>query len=228
MTSPLTIVFVLFPGITQLDFTGPFEILRRLPGATVVVASREGGTLRADSGLELAGLRRLADVAAADVLCVPGGQGTTAALGDTELIAAVRRLASGARYVTSVCTGSLLLAAAGLLEGKRATCHWAFRPLLAELGVQVENARVVRDGNLITGGGVTAGIDFALTLAAELAGPEVAQSIQLYTEYDPQPPYTAGSPDTAPADLVALVRQQTASIYAERRAALRAALGRLR
>lgn len=226
MTRPLTIVFVLFPGITQLDFTGPFEILRRLPGADVVVASREGGTLQTDSGLELAGLARLADVATADVICVPGGMGMTAAIGDAELVAAVRRLGSGARYVTSVCTGSLLLAAAGLLDGKRATCHWAFRPLLGEIGVQVEDARVVRDGNVITGGGVTAGIDFAFRLVAELAGPAVAQRIQLYTEYDPQPPFAAGSPDTAPADLVALVREQTATIYAERRAALHAARSR--
>jgi cyclohexyl-isocyanide hydratase len=223
MTTPVTIVFILFPGITQLDFTGPFEILKRLPGANVVVASREGGTLRSDSGLEFAGLTRLADVAAADVICIPGGQGMTAAISDTELVSAVRRLGQGARYVTSVCTGSLLLAAAGLLDGKRATCHWAFRPLLAELGVQVENARVVRDGNVLTGGGVTAGIDFALTLVAELAGPEVAQRIQLYTEYDPQPPFAAGSPETAPAELVALVREQTAKVYADRRAALAAA-----
>jgi cyclohexyl-isocyanide hydratase len=223
MSKPLTIVFVLFPGVTQLDFTAPFEILKRLPGANVVVASREGGTLRADSGLEFAGLTRLADVAATDVLCIPGGLGMTAAISDTELVAAVRRLAQGARYITSVCTGSLLLAAAGLLDGKRATCHWAFRPLLAELGIQVENARVVRDGNVITGGGVTAGIDFAFTLVAELAGPEVAQRIQLYTEYDPQPPFAMGSPEKAPAELVAMVREQTATIYADRRAALLAA-----
>jgi cyclohexyl-isocyanide hydratase len=223
MSKPLTIVFVLFPGITQLDFTGPFEILKRLPETDVVVASREGGTLRADSGLEFAGLSRLDEVTHADVLCVPGGFGVTAALADHELIGAVRRLGQNARYITSVCTGSLLLAAAGLLEGKRATSHWAFRSLLAEVGVQVENARVVRDGNVITGGGVTAGIDFAFTLVAELAGPEVAQRIQLYTEYDPQPPFTAGSPDRAPAELVAAVREQTAKIYADRRAALLAA-----
>ncbi|WP_437580025.1 DJ-1/PfpI family protein [Sorangium sp. So ce887] len=227
MTNPLTIVFVLFPGITQLDFTGPFEMLKRLPGARVVVASRDGGTLKADSGLEFAGLSRLDEVAIADVICVPGGSGMTEALADAELIAAVRRLGQDARYVTSVCTGSLLLAAAGLLDGKRATCHWAFRPLLAELGVQVENARVVRDGNVITGGGVTAGIDFALTLVAELAGPEVAQRIQLYTEYDPQPPFAAGSPDRAPAELVALVREQTAKVVADRRAALLAARAKL-
>lgn len=226
MTQPLTIVFALFPGITQLDFTGPFEILRCLPGARVVVASREGGNLTADSGLVFAGLTRLEDVTAADVICVVGGQGMTAALADAELVAAVGRLGRGARYITSVCTGSLLLAAAGLLDGKRATCHWAFRGLLGELGVQVENARVVRDGNVITGGGVTAGIDFALTLVAELGGAELAQRIQLYTEYDPQPPFAAGSPESAPAEIVAGVREQTRAVYAERRAALQAARAR--
>jgi transcriptional regulator GlxA family with amidase domain len=227
MTPSTTIVFVLFPGLTQLDFTGPFEVLQRLPGARVVVASREGGVLQADSGLELSGLSRLSDVAHADVICVPGGYGLNAALADAELIAGLRRLGQGARYITSVCSGSLLLAAAGLLEGKRATCHWAFRPLLAEIGIEVENARVVRDGNVITGGGVTAGIDFALTLVAEIAGPDVAQRIQLAIEYDPRPPFAAGSPETAPAEVLAAVRERVALQYPERRAALRAARDRL-
>jgi transcriptional regulator GlxA family with amidase domain len=226
MANPSTIVFALYPGLNQLDFSGPCEVLQRLPGAHVVVASREGGSLKTESGLELGGLVRLADLAAADVICVPGGYGLTAALADSELIAQVRRLGQGARYVTSVCTGSLLLAVAGLLDGKRATCHWAFRPLLTELGVAVESARVVRDGNVITGGGVTAGIDFALTLAAEIAGEAVAQRIQLGIEYDPQPPFHAGTPDTAPPDVLAAVREGMATQFAARRAALRAALDR--
>jgi cyclohexyl-isocyanide hydratase len=224
MTKTLEIVFALFPGLTQLDFTGPFEVLQRLPGARVRVASREGGSLTADSGLCFAGLERLADIASADVICVPGGHGLTQALGDSELLAHVRRLGLSARYVTSVCSGSLILAAAGLLQGRRAACHWSWRALLAEQGVAVESARVVRDGNVITGGGVTAGIDFALVLAAELAGEHVAQRIQLSIEYDPAPPFLAGNPDTAPAAVLAEVRERVALQYPERRAALLAAL----
>jgi transcriptional regulator GlxA family with amidase domain len=221
-TKPSEIVFALFPGLTQLDFTGPFEVLQRLPGARVRLASREGGSITADSGLCFAGLERLSDVASADVLCVPGGYGTTEALRDRDFVAEVRRLGLGARYVTSVCSGSLILAGAGLLEGKRAACHWAWRPLLAEQGVLVENARVVRDGHVITGGGVTAGIDFALTLAAELAGAAVAQRIQLQMEYDPAPPFSAGNPDTAPPEVLADVRARVAQQYPDRRAALHA------
>lgn len=224
MTMPIEIVFALFPGVTQLDFTGPFEVLQRLPGARVRLASRAGGSLAADSGIQFAGIERLADMPSADVLCVPGGYGVTAALGDAEFIAEVRRLGLAARYVTSVCSGSLLLAAAGLLEGRRAACHWSWRALLAEQGVTVESARVVRDGNVITGGGVTAGIDFALVLAAELAGEHVAQRIQLAIEYDPAPPFSAGSPDTAPPAVLAEVRERVAPLYPERRAALLAAV----
>jgi cyclohexyl-isocyanide hydratase len=222
MTATIDIVFALFPQVTQLDFTGPFEVLQRLPGARLVVASREGGVLTADSGLSFAGVTRLSDVAAADVLCVPGGYGVTAALGDRQYVAEVRRLAESARYVTSVCSGSLILAGAGLLQGKRAACHWSWRPLLAELGVMVENERVVRDGHVITGGGVTAGIDFALALVAELAGVETAQRIQLSIEYDPAPPFDAGSPERAPAHVAAALRERVALQYPDRRAALAA------
>jgi transcriptional regulator GlxA family with amidase domain len=223
MTKPTEIVFALFPRLTQLDFTGPFEVLKRVPDTRVRIASREGGELISDSGLCFSGLERLVDIASADVICVPGGQGLTAALGDAELIAEVRRLGLGARYITSVCSGSLLLAAAGLLEGKRAACHWAWRALLAEHGAIVENARVVRDGNVITGGGVTAGIDFALTMAAELAGIAVAQRIQLAIEYDPSPPFYSGRPETAPPAVLAEVRERMMQLFPERRAALRAA-----
>jgi cyclohexyl-isocyanide hydratase len=223
MTASFSIVFALYPGVTQLDFTGPFEVLQRLPGARLVVASREGGSINADSGLRFSELARLADIAEADVICVPGGYGLTAALGDRAYIAEVRRLGLSARYVTSVCSGSLILAAAGLLEGKRAACHWAWRPLLAEHGVITADARVVRDGNVITGGGVTAGIDFALTLVAEIAGERVAQRIQLAIEYEPAPPFSAGHPERAPAEVVDEVRERTLPQYPERRAALRAA-----
>ncbi len=171
---PLNIVFALFPGVTHLDFTGPHQILCRLPGAKVTVASLDGGEIEAD-GLIFAHLPRLADVQACDVLVVPGGFGTTQAMGNEAFLDQIRRLAGGARYVTSVCTGSLVLGAAGLLKGKRAACHWAWRDQLSLFGAIPDASRVARDGNVFTGGGVTAGIDFALTIAAEIAGDDFAQ-----------------------------------------------------
>ena len=218
---PLRIVFALYPQVTQLDFTGPFEVLKRVPQAQLTLASRAGGDLTADCGITFSGLARLADIDALDVICVPGGSGVTAALRDAEYLAQVRRLGRAAGYVTSVCSGSLILAAAGLLEGKRAACHWAWRALLAEQGVTVDESRVVRDGNVITGGGVTAGIDFALSLAAEIAGPDVAQEIQLAIEYDPKPVFDGGSPDRASAQVLARVQEQVRKNYSERRQALR-------
>jgi len=219
-----TLVFALYPNITQLDFTGPYEVLRRLPGATVIVASRDGGTLVADSGLSLSGVARLDAIERCDLLCVPGGAGSAAASLDRDFLAQLRRLGSTARYLTSVCTGSLVLAAAGLITGKRAACHWAWRDLLGEAGAIPDAGRVVRDGNLITGGGVTAGIDFALTVAAELAGVEVAQAIQLSIEYDPAPPFNAGRPETAPPEVLRTVRERIARGFAQRKAAMEQAL----
>ena len=224
MAEPFVIVFALYPDITQLDFTGPFEVLRRMPSARLVVASKTGGELKADSGLVFGGLERLSGIERCDLICVPGGRGQAAAVGDQEFIAEVRRLGLGARYVTSVCTGSLILAAAGLIRGKRAACHWAWRELLADAGAIPDPARVVRDGNVISGGGVTAGIDFALTVVAELTGPEVAQAIQLSIEYDPAPPYDAGRPEKAPAQVLRLVRERIAGMYPERKAAMEAAI----
>jgi putative intracellular protease/amidase len=199
MSQPtLTIVFALYPGVTHLDFTGPHQVLCRLPGAKTIAASEAGTPIEAE-GLTFANLTRLADIPACDVLCVPGGSGTTAAMEDAAFMAQIRRLAPGARYVTSVCTGSLILGAAGLLRGKRAACHWGARDLLPLFGAIPDDARVVRDGHVFTGGGVTAGIDFALTLAEEIAGRETAELIQLYLEYAPAPPFDAGRPETAPA-----------------------------
>src|SRR5262249_13140971 len=152
-----------YPRVTQLDFTGPFEVFARLPGAKCTLASASGGDLEADGGIVFAGVRRLAEVERCALICVPGGFGTIEAIEDQELIGQLRRLARAARYVTSVCTGSLVLGAAGLLKGKRATSHWAWRDTLAAFGATPDPARVVRDGNVITGGGVTAGIDMALT-----------------------------------------------------------------
>ena len=223
MNQPFRILFALYPRLTQLDFTGPFEVLHRLPGAQVTVASRVGGTLESDSGLSFTGLARLADVPSCDLICVPGGNGLTAALQDLEFVAEVRRLGQTARHVTSVCTGSLILAASGLLAGKRAACHWGWREMLAEAGVKVDTARVVKDGHVITGGGVTAGIDFALSVVAEIAGEQTAQEIQLAIEYDPAPPFHAGRPETAPSAVVAAAREKIERNYPERRAAFEAA-----
>lgn len=222
------IVFALFSGITQLDFTGPHEVFSALPGATVIMASVAGGTIEATGGMTFAGLRRLADIPECDVVCVPGGRGTTDnAIGDEAFLNELRRLAATARFVTSVCTGALLLGAAGLLRGKRAATHWAWRELLVPFGAIPDAARVVRDGNVITGGGVTAGIDFALSVAAELSGPEIAQAIQLQIEYAPEPPFDAGVPETAPAAILSRVRERMAAMAAKRRGAVKAAAARL-
>jgi cyclohexyl-isocyanide hydratase len=217
-TAPLNIVFALFPGVTHLDFTGPHQILCRLPGAKVTVASLDGGEIEAD-GLIFAHLPKLADVEACDVLVVPGGFGTTQAMANPAFLDEIRRLAWGARYITSVCTGSLVLGAAGLLKGKRAACHWAWRDQLALFGAIPDPARVARDGKIFTGGGVTAGIDFALTIAAEIAGEEVAQAIQLAVEYAPAPPFNAGRPETAPAKVLERVQKIYGHGMPERRAA---------
>lgn len=212
------IVFALYPGVTQLDFTGPHQFFSRLPDARVEVASEAGEPITAD-GLIFAGLRRLADIECCDLICVPGGFGTTEAMQDAAYMAQVKRLAADAKYVTSVCTGSLILAAAGLLNGKRAACHWAWRDQLSLFGAIPDDSRVARDGNIITGGGVTAGIDFALTVAAELAGPEMAQGIQLGLEYAPAPPFSAGRPETAPPEVLARINGIFAQAMPARRAA---------
>ncbi len=222
----LTIVFALYPGVTHLDFTGPHQFLSRVPGARLIAASATGEPIEAEH-LTFANLTRLADIPACDVLCVPGGFGCTDAMNDEAFMSQIRRLAGGAKYVTSVCTGSLILGAAGLLKGKRAACHWAWRQLLPMFGAIPDDARVVRDGNVFTGGGVTAGIDFALTLAAEIAGPEVAQSIQLGLEYAPAPPFNAGRPETAPPEVLEAFKARMAGLLAERQAAVERAAARL-
>jgi cyclohexyl-isocyanide hydratase len=222
------IVFALFPGVTQLDFTGPYQMFCALPGASVILASTEGGTITSTEGITFAGVRRLAEIPACDVVCVPGGRGVTdTAINDEVFLGELRRLAGTARYITSVCTGSLALGAAGLLRGKRAACHWAWRELLRPFGAIPDAGRVVRDGNVITGGGVTAGIDFALSVAAELAGPETAQAIQLGLEYAPAPPFDAGVPESAPPAIVKRVRERLEGMAAQRRAAVEAAAARL-
>jgi cyclohexyl-isocyanide hydratase len=221
------IVFALFPGVTQLDFTGPHQVFSSLPGASVILASAQGGAIET-GGMTFAGLRRLAEIPACDLVCVPGGRGVTDnAIKDDVFLGELRRLAASARYVTSVCTGSLALGAAGLLRGKRAACHWAWRDLLVPFGAIPDPGRVVRDGNVITGGGVTAGIDFALAVVAELADPETAQAIQLQIEYAPAPPFDAGVPETAPPAILARVRERLTAMAAQRHGAVAEAAARL-
>jgi cyclohexyl-isocyanide hydratase len=223
---PFHIVFALYPGVTHLDFTGPHQFLQRLPGAKVTVASVEGGEMEAD-GLTFAGLTPYFDIERCDLICVPGGFGTEQAMGDAVLLEQIRRLAGTATYVTSVCTGSLVLAAAGLLTGKRAACHWAWRDLLSEFGAIPDPSRVARDGNIITGGGVTAGIDFALVVAAEVAGEAFARGLQLALEYAPAPPFEGGRPELTPPEILANVQPFYEARVVSQRAAAKLAAERL-
>jgi cyclohexyl-isocyanide hydratase len=226
MPAATHIVFPLYDGVTQLDFTGPHQVFSRIPGTRVTVASLGGHGIEAD-GLVFSDLADLAEVESCDVLCVPGGYGTTAAMVNEAFMREIRRLGDGARYVTSVCTGSLILAAAGFLRGKRAGCHWAWRDMLSPFGAIVDESRVVRDGNVITGGGVTAGIDFALVVAAEIADRATAEAVQLALEYAPAPPFNAGRPENAPPDVLAQARSRTEAALPARRAAVDEAVRRL-
>jgi cyclohexyl-isocyanide hydratase len=212
---------LLFPGLTQLDLTGPHEVFHRIPGATVHLVWKDLEPIRADSGLAIVPSITLADCPQLDIVMVPGGFGQIALMDDAEVLAWLRAQAAHAQYVTAVCTGSLLLGGAGLLDGYRATTHWAFTELLADYGAIHAPGRVVEDRNRITGGGVSAGIDFALVLAARIAGDRVAQSIQLGIEYNPAPPFSSGHPDVADPEIVAAVRERLvtrgAARFAKRR-----------
>ena len=204
----MNVVFVLFDNVTQLDFAGPAQFLSRLPGGTVFVASKDGGPVTTDSGFSIMPGTSFADCPQADIICVPGGHGVREAMADKAIVDFVRQQAAGALWVTSVCTGAFILGAAGLLQGKRATCHWAYTHLLPLFGATHETARVVRDGNLVTAGGVTSGIDFALELIAMISGEAVAQTIQLALEYDPAPPFVGGTPDKAPDEILGNLRER--------------------
>lgn len=228
MNQSLVVVFALYPGVTQLDFTGPLQVLSRVPGAKVELCSLTGGALSLAPGFDVVGLAKLEAIERCSLLCVPGGYGTIEMLREREYVRQIVRLGRMARYVTSVCTGSLLLAAAGLLDGKRAACHWAWRDLLAEFGVTVDSRRVVRDGNVFTGGGVTAGIDLALTVVAEIAGREFAECVQLGLEYAPEPPWDSGRPELASPQVVAQVKQRLETLGAGRVEAVKDAVRNLR
>ena len=203
----MEIAIPLYDRFTALDAIGPFQVLSMLPGASVRFLAAEPGAVRTDNGmLTVLAERSYEDLPAPDVLVVPGGPGTRAVLSDDRLLAWVRTAHEGSSYTTSVCTGSLLLGAAGLLDGLDATTHWLSRPDLAGFGARPLPERVVERGKVITAAGVSAGIDMALRLAELLNGPQVAQAIQLSIEYDPQPQFDSGTPEKAPAEVVELVR----------------------
>jgi cyclohexyl-isocyanide hydratase len=206
MQAAIHIGFLLFPHVTQLDLTGPAQILGRVPGAQVHLVWKTTDPVPTDVGFSINPTTTFADCPPLDVLCVPGGFGIEHLLDDDDTLAFLRRQGDQARWVTSVCNGSLVLGAAGLLRGYRAACHWMWRDLLPRFGALPVAARIVRDRNRISGGGVTAGIDFALALAAELAGEETAKLLQLAFEYDPQPPFDCGSPEAAGPERIARVR----------------------
>jgi cyclohexyl-isocyanide hydratase len=208
----MNVGFILFPNLTQLDFTGPLQVLHRLPGSTTHILAKTRDPVPSDCGLGLMPTGTFAEAPQLDLICIPGGFGVVGAMQDDETIAFVARQAPGATYVTSVCTGAFVLGRAGLLQGKRATTHWAYTGLLPLVGATHEAGRVVRDGKVITAGGVTSGIDFGLTLLAEIAGPELAQAVQLGIEYDPAPPFDCGHPSRASAAVQAMVggRYETA------------------
>jgi cyclohexyl-isocyanide hydratase len=227
MADPIQIGILLYPNVTQLDATGPAQVLSRVPGAKLHMIWKTRDPVPTDAGFSIVPTTTFADCPQLDVVCVPGGGGQVEVMVDTEALEFLRKQAATARYVTSVCTGSLILGAAGLLKGYKSACHWAWRDMLKDFGATPVAERVVRDRNRISGGGVTAGIDFGLTVAAELAGEEVAKSIQLVLEYDPQPPFDSGSPEKAGTERVKRIRERLAPLLESRRKANAEAAARL-
>jgi cyclohexyl-isocyanide hydratase len=224
----IEIGLLLFPRLTQLDLTGPFEAFARVPGAKVHLVWKAIEPVKSDTGLEILPTDTLASCPRLDVLCVPGGPGVNAMLEDEEVLAFLRRQGADARYVTSVCSGALVLGAAGLLQGYKAATHWASMDFLKPFGATPVKQRVCVDRNRITGGGVTAGIDFGLYLAAQLADRKTAEKIQLYMEYDPEPPYQAGSPDNVSPEILGEYRAAAEPMLQERGAAVARAAAKLR
>jgi cyclohexyl-isocyanide hydratase len=212
----LQIGSLLFDGLDQIDLTGPFEVLARIPNSTYRVFAKTTEPVRDVRGLRITPDAALADAPQLDLLHVPGGFGQEALMDDEEVLGFIRRQAAGARCVFSVCTGALICGAAGLLKGRRATTHWAAFHLLPSFGAIPVNERVVVDGDMVFAAGVTAGIDGALQVAARLRGDEVAQSIQLYMQYAPEPPFASGSPETAPAAIVEGARRAVKTITEQR------------
>ncbi|MBY0503788.1 MAG: DJ-1/PfpI family protein [Bryobacteraceae bacterium] len=224
---PLQIGLLVFPGLTQLDLTGPYEVLSRLSNSRVHLSWKTVEPILSDRGLTLLPTGTFAQATQMDLLMVPGGPGVAALMEDLEVLAFLRRQAQGARFVASVCTGALVLGAAGLLRGYRATTHWASLEFLPALGAIACADRIVVDRNRITGGGVTAGIDFALQLAAELRGEAEARLIQLQMEYNPSPPFLSGHPDVAQVQTLQAALEANATVRATRRALVERVRGRL-
>lgn len=227
MSASLQIGLLLFPKVTQLDLTGPVQVFCSLPGAKVHLVWKRIEPVASDCVLTLTPTVTFADCPQLDVICVPGGVGSDDMVNDEEVLAFLRKQAEAAQYITSVCTGSLVLAAAGLLKGYRAATHWTAREFLSAFGAIASQDRVCIDRNRITGGGVTAGIDFALTLVSVIADRPTAEAIQLRLEYNPAPPFQSGSPDTAPPDVVALLNERIAPHRARRGEAVQRAAARL-
>lgn len=225
--SEIRIGFVAFPKLTQLDLTGPYEVLARLPGSKVHIVARTTEPIQSDTGLVIQPTVSYRDCPALDLVCVPGGPGVNEAMLERETIAFLRETSATARYVTSVCSGALVLGAAGLLRGYRATTHWASLQFLSSFGAIPVRERVCIDRDRITGGGVTAGIDFGLFVAAELTDRALAERIQLYLEYAPAPPFAAGTPDSAPPEVRAAYGQAAAAMMDRRASAVKQAAAAL-
>ncbi len=218
---------VLFDDLTQLDLTGPYEVLARMPNTRVQLVAERGDAVRSEGGLRIVPDVTFADAPPYDVLCVPGGWGVNLQLENEAMLAFLARQGAQARYVTSVCSGALLLGAAGLLRGYRATTHWMSLEMLPLFGAEAVRERVVRDRNRITGAGVTAGIDFGLVLTRELFGLAAAETIQLALEYQPAPPFDSGSPEHAPAAVRDAVLDKSRTVRSARRAIVERAATRL-
>jgi len=219
--------FLLFPDMTQLDMTGPHQIFALMPGAEICLVAKTKDPVKSAEGLMFTPNATYMDAPACDIFIIPGGPGINETLTDTATLDFVRWQAAGAKHMASVCTGALLLGAVGLLKGKRATTHWLSMDLLKVFGAEPVNDRTVIDGKIVTGGGVTAGIDFALQMVAELVGDEVARAIQLTVEYDPRPPFDSGNPNRADAALVAQVTKASEAMQAKRLAQVEKAVAAL-
>ena len=224
---PIRVVFLVYPNVTQLDLTGPAQVLSRLGDAKVDLVWKTPDPVETDSGFALLPTATLDEIQATDILCVPGGFGCTDVMLDEEVLAWVRDVGGRAQWVTSVCTGSLILGAAGLLTGYRATSHWAWRDYLKLFGAEPVAERVVFDRNRVTGGGVTAGIDFAFALMAEIRGEQHARLVQLGLEYDPSPPFDSGTPEKAKDELVAQVHERSNRLAPDREQKILVAADRL-
>jgi cyclohexyl-isocyanide hydratase len=225
---PVSIAFLLYPNVTQLDLTGPAQVLSRLGNQTLHLVWKDREPVPTDAGFSILPTATFDEVPRADIICVPGGMGCVAAMENEEVLAWLRAVAAEASWVTSVCTGSLILAAAGLLTGYRAACHWAWRDYLSLFGAEPVAERVVFDRNRVTGGGVTAGIDFALALTATIRGETHAKAVQLALEYDPAPPFDAGSPEKAGEVLVGVVRKRSDQLAPDREERIRAVAATVR